>query len=406
MKIGMVLQTPFPPDVRVMKEARALLAAGHQVSLLCAPERGRPARDEWEGVRIVRAAVPLRDSLALRLDYLAGLITFRHPSWVRAIRRFIADEAPDALHVHDLMLVRSALTARGSRPLPVVADLHENLPAALSEWNKGRRGLERLAFAIFGRYARWRRHEAAMCRRVDRVIAVVEEMRARLIGQHGLPAERIAVVGNAEVPDFGADAPTDPELAARYAEQYTLLYIGGFGAHRGLDTAIRGVALLRERIPGLRLLLVGRGSPAIEVEMRALAAECGAADRIDWVGWQPLERVPAYIRTATVGLVPHNANEHTEHTVPHKLFQYMVLERPVLVSSCAPLARIVRESGAGRVFRAGDAGDFAEQTLSLYADPAGRAAMARAGRAAATAGPFSWAAATRELLALYEDLGP
>src|SRR3972149_5697337 len=69
LKIGMVLQAPFPPDVRVMKEARTLIEAGPLVSTLCAPDPGKPPRDQWESVRIVRAAVPARESIRLKADY-------------------------------------------------------------------------------------------------------------------------------------------------------------------------------------------------------------------------------------------------------------------------------------------------------------------------------------------------
>ena len=34
MNIGMILEAPFPPDVRVEKEAKALAGAGHTVTVM------------------------------------------------------------------------------------------------------------------------------------------------------------------------------------------------------------------------------------------------------------------------------------------------------------------------------------------------------------------------------------
>jgi len=41
MNIGMILNTPFPPDIRVEKEARALSNGGHNVFLLA---YGKPSK--------------------------------------------------------------------------------------------------------------------------------------------------------------------------------------------------------------------------------------------------------------------------------------------------------------------------------------------------------------------------
>ena len=55
---------------------------------------------------------------------------------------------------------------------------------------------------------------------------------------------------------------------------------------------------------------------------------------------------------------PHEDFEHTQTTVPHKLFQYMMGRKTVLVSDCAPLKRIIGDNEAGYVFKAGGSGFF------------------------------------------------
>ncbi|NBV03944.1 MAG: glycosyltransferase [Acidimicrobiia bacterium] len=49
----------------------------------------------------------------------------------------------------------------------------------------------------------------------------------------------------------------------------------------------------------------------------------------------------------------------TNATLPHKLFQYMARSKPVLVSSCPPLAKHVQAADSGFVFNAGDEHDCA-----------------------------------------------
>ena len=69
---------------------------------------------------------------------------------------------------------------------------------------------------------------------------------------------------------------------------------------------------------------------------------------------------------ADVNVIPHRMNNHTDNTVPHKLFQGMMTQKPVLVSSCKPLKRVIENTHAGLVFEADNPKDFAEQVLKFY----------------------------------------
>ena len=56
MRIGMVLQHPYPPDIRVEKEARILRAAGHKVYLLAyrSSRKEEPTEDLLDGLIVRR----------------------------------------------------------------------------------------------------------------------------------------------------------------------------------------------------------------------------------------------------------------------------------------------------------------------------------------------------------------
>jgi glycosyltransferase involved in cell wall biosynthesis len=44
----------------------------------------------------------------------------------------------------------------------------------------------------------------------------------------------------------------------------------------------------------------------------------------------------------------------------------MMVGKPIIVSSCPPLSRIVREAHCGLVFKSGNSIEFAEQVVKLY----------------------------------------
>jgi glycosyltransferase involved in cell wall biosynthesis len=81
----------------------------------------------------------------------------------------------------------------------------------------------------------------------------------------------------------------------------------------------------------------------------------------------------------------------------------MCIGLPVVVTDCAPLARIVHETGAGRVAVAGDDNSLAEAILELVGEDAAQAAS-KAGRAAATE-RYSLAREGRALTSMYDGFG-
>jgi len=250
-------------------------------------------------------------------------------------------------------------------------DLHENMPAAVVEYLGAYHGAFKLFNSVFKARSRVLAYERDLLVRSDLVLGVVQEARERVLAEHpGLDPCKVVNIENLESKEFVAAPPDARRLIGD--DQFSVLYIGGFGPHRGIDTLIRAFAHLKQRGVRARLHLVGakEGSDYVET-LHSLIAALDVATHVEIVGWVPAEAVLAYISQASVGAVPHHSNPHTDSTIPHKLFQYMIASRPVLVSTSGPLARTVRAAGAGRIFRAGDAADCADRIEEMARDPAG-----------------------------------
>lgn len=395
--ICMVLaDNDFPPDIRVEKEARALTAAGYRITILCPLKTNRPRRDEWAGCTIVR--LPSQPLMRLRLNLLCWFITRHDRHWARAIQSIVDEEKVDALHVHDLPLVGTALAIGKRRGLPVIADLHENYPAMIRVIHQEHPTTWRRR--ILNYPPRWEADEKRWTRAATHVLVVVQEARDRLIGA-GTPAERITVVDNTEDLDRFGNQVLDQELLAQYRDEFVISYVGGIeGPHRGVQVAVHAMPEILAAIPNARLMLVGAGDHVPNIE--ALVAECGLADRVTFTGWQPFHMVPSYIALSSVCLVPYLANPHTESTSPHKLMQYMLMSKPVVVSTCRPLERVIQETRAGLVFESGDSHALAQAVIRLQ-DQTLRDRLGEAGRRAVVA-QYNWQAAARKLVGVYEQL--
>lgn len=427
MHVCMVLPDPYPPDVRVAKEARALLAAGHEVSLLCRGEPDRPARERVDGVDVVRLGESAPRERVARLGSAAcNLASGVHPRWAVALRRLLDEHDADAVHVHDLPLVRTALWATPER-VPVVADLHENYPEAVRQWRRPHldgdddADLGVRVDDLFMPASRWKRIERSVLPRADRVLTVCEEAARHYHHDCRVLPARTRIVGNTvDLDEF--DAGADPIEEYADSDEFLVSYVGGFGPHRGLETAVEAVAAVDGARgadgadasdapnapddpdgPDVRLLLVGSGADRHREQLEALIADRGVEDRVTFTGWVDFEDVPRYAAASDVCLVPHASTPHTDTTVPHKLFQYMAVGKPVLVTDVPPLKRIVEETDSGVVVPADDGEAMGEAIAELAADPDGAARLGSNGREAVEA-EYNWRVDANRLVETYESL--
>ncbi|WP_457653654.1 glycosyltransferase family 4 protein [Rhodocaloribacter sp.] len=394
MHILMVLDHPFPPDVRVENEAASLVEAGFEVTVLALAPDDRP-REVWhKGFRIVRDRVP--EQIRNKMRGLAGTIPALTWYVSHRLRRLHRTLPFDAIHVHDLYLFGGGLRAGRKLGVPVVGDLHENWVEALRHYAWSSRAPGKWVVSI----PRWERLERKWVNAVDRLVVVVEEAAGRNVAL-GVPRERITVVPNTIKIDVFEAFGTDEALVEDLRSAWTITYTGGFDVHRGLASVIEAMPRVFAAVPEARLVLVGEGR--IRPELEALAERLGVAGRVRFEGWQPQARLKSYILGSAACLVPHLRTPHTDATIPHKLFHYMYFGRPVVVSDCRPLARIVRETGAGPVYPAGDPKALGEALVALAEDPERAAAMGARGREAVL-DRYHWDATVRGLIELYRTL--
>ncbi len=393
MRIGMLLDTPFPPDPRVANEARSLIKAGHEVYLFCLNLDGPSEEEDWQGIHLVRYHMARTFWKKARAVILSvGL----YNRWLRKrLPDFIKQNRIEALHVHDLPVVGEGLRAARQGGIPLIADLHENYPAAVRLYAWSTSWLGRLLV----KPANWDRYERRVIPLADRVIVVIDESTRRLPA-YGVKTENITIIENTVEVDEFEHFPADEELRRSLAEKFTVTYTGGFDRHRGLETVLQAAAIARSKIDDLQIVLVGRG--ATEMELRHQARELGIADIVSFEGWQSFSRFPSYIRGSSVCLIPHLKTSHTDTTIPHKLFHYMLLKRPVVSTDCDPLRRIVEETEAGFIYPSGDANSLAEALVKLR-DPLLRKQMGQNGRQAVIE-KYNWARTAEKLVAMYASL--
>jgi glycosyltransferase involved in cell wall biosynthesis len=400
-KILMLLNAPYPADIRVKKEADALLAADFRLYLLCRRKANEPAQEVFEGIDVRRIDAGKNNYQVAARDVIMSM-TFVHPEFRKAAARLITEEQIGVVHVHDLPLCGTALSLKKSLGIKVVLDMHENYPEALRTWFQWKKNpIVRLKNRLFMNPERWTKLENQAVHGADHVIAVVDEMKGRVAREHGISPSKITVVTNTEDMNF-LSQKLDASVYESLKNKFVITYSGGIGPHRGVDTAIAGMEHLQDT-PEIQLAIVGFGSPSVMNSLQQLVKTL-RLQNVHFLGYQPFSKFYSYMHLADVNVIPHQSNGHTDNTVPHKLFQGMMAAKPLLVSSSAPLRRYVEACGSGVIFNAGDPVDFASKATWLYQHPSEASVMGKKGYQATVDGALKWEVTRSALINLYNSM--
>ncbi|MGY1694445.1 glycosyltransferase [Geodermatophilus sp. SYSU D00814] len=108
----------------------------------------------------------------------------------------------------------------------------------------------------------------------------------------------------------------------------------------------------------LSLLLVGPIDPSFEPSR---VAALMARDQVQWVGRQPVERLPTYLAAMDVGLTPYRLTAFNQASIPLKTLEYLAAGVPV-VSSPLPALELLPH---GLVTTAAEPRKFAAAAASL-----------------------------------------
>lgn len=356
MIICHVWDADYPWDIRVEKVCHSLQAK-HEVHLVCRNAKRSLRHEVLDGTTIHR--LPSLSRWLGPCHTILGLPFFFNPTWIGAIWSTVKKTRADLILVRDIPLAPTAILVGRWFNIPVLLDLAENYPAMLED--------QRLysPTSFIGRRVR---HpglativEKTVLRLVDHIIVVVEESQDRLVDM-GIDPGRITIITNTPPFDRWSE-DCAATTASNSRDQAHFVYLGNLDGSRGLDTAIKAVRLLKDRGHYVKLSIIGTG-PNIDL-YRKLAEMLAVTDRVAITGRLEFAKVQEIMAEANVGLIPHYSTASWNSTIPNKLFDFMSMAKPVLVSNARPTERIVEEVQCGIVFKERDAEDLAVAMMAM-----------------------------------------
>jgi glycosyltransferase involved in cell wall biosynthesis len=375
MRICMLLHKGVAHDTRVRREAAALAAAGHEVTVVHLP----PASGEPEPAELPFGLAPAtlrhgRQRLphAVRLGAEAGKLALR-----------AASLRPDAVHAHDAAMLLPGLLAARRCGARLIYDSHElatGVPYRRGAWPAVVATAERLGAP-----------------RADAVIAVSDGIAAKLNDRYRLRRPPTVIRNVPDLPPPGAAPVPDLRRELGIGDAPLVIHQGAVAAGRGCQTLLRALGLL----PGTHLLFLGAEGTYAE-HLRASAGECDVLTRTHLLGPVRPEELLSLTAQAGVGVsLLEDSCENHRLALPNKLFEYVAAGLPVVVSDLPEARRLVRERGIGWCADPSDTESVAaalRMALARQDDPGLKERLARA------AAELSWGREKQRLLTLYEEL--
>ncbi|HLV57657.1 MAG TPA: glycosyltransferase family 4 protein [Natronosporangium sp.] len=364
MRVGLVcpysLDVPGGVQTHVQELAEALIALGHEVSVLAPADESRP---------LPPYVVPAGRAVPVRYNGSVARLTFGPISAAR-VRRWLHAGRFDVLHVHEPFSPSLSMLAVWAARGPVVATFHTAMTRSRA-MAAAQGALQLVLERITARIA-----VSALARRVQ-----VEHLGGGAVEiPNGVPVSRYASAS----PLPGWPGPCGPGHGG------TLGFLGRFNEPR------KGFAVLRDAFvrlaphrPGLRLLVAGPGDPT-----EALAGvPPELVDRVVFLGRISEADKPRMLRSVHAYVAPNTGGE----SFGMILTEAMAAGTPVVASDLDAFRRVL--DGAGELFPAGDAAALARLLGTLLDDPATREKMVARGRRVVAA--YDWTVIAQRVLEVY-----
>ena len=262
------------------------------------------------------------------------------------LKRVIAIEMPDVLHVHSPALnVLPTLVLGKKLGIPVVYEIRAFWEDAAVDHGSYRRysWKYRLVYAL----------ENWACRRVKHLTVLCEGLKHDL-QQRGIAEDHMTIVPNGiHTADF-QPCPADEELRHAWGLDGKIVigFVGSFYRYEGLDLLVEAFAKLRKKNNNLVLLLVGGGE--VHEELQTQVNRLSLGSHVIFPGRIPHERIPGVYGLFDFLVYPRKSIRLTELVTPLKPLEALAMEKPVVASNIGGHRELIRDGETGVLFEAGN----------------------------------------------------
>jgi len=309
----------------IRAQAGALRQIGHEVCVFGAASAPLPAGE-----------VSLGGCLSIVIGETETGFGVDPRSWWTT-KRLLREKRFDVVHMHEPLMPLPPWFVLWQADAPVIATFH-------TYREQGHRW-----------YPKYKRIFDPLMARVDVRLAGSEAAK-RTVAAH-FPGDYEILPNGIEVDRFAAPAPRP---AAMPAGRRHVLYIGRIEPRKGVDRLVRAMQTVQRQVPGVQLVIAGRGPDreAIQALARELDVRAVFADRVSD------DELPGLYQAADVVCSPALGDE----SFGLVLLEAMAAGRPIVASNIDGYAELLTPAGSARLAKAGDVNALAQEICAVLTD--------------------------------------
>lgn len=348
----MVAYSFYETDNRVRRYAETLAKRGDLVDAIALRRPGQPAFEVLKGVNVYRIQERLIDEKG-PVSYLIKLAAFfLRSAWVLIARHMRSPYS--VIHVHSVpdFQVFAALIPKlmGAR---IILDVHDIVPEFYASKFKVRE--RSLVFRIL------LLTEKISCAFSDHVIIANHLWYEKITRRSVKPEKCTAIINYPDPSIFRPRARTKESNG-----DFVLLYPGTLNEHQGVDLAIRAVAKLRDDVPNLKFLIMGKGPDWEKLAEMVRNEDLG--DRVSMLELVPLEEIAETMANVDLGVVPKRKDSFGNEAFSTKIMEFMAMGVPTVVANTR-IDEYYFNDEVVQFFESGDSEDLAATILNLVRNP-------------------------------------
>lgn len=159
----------------------------------------------------------------------------------------------------------------------------------------------------------------------------------------------------------------------------TVGYLGTLDSQRNLSVLIDALSIVREKLPGAQLLLIGDSVNSEDVDfLKARVNQLGVSEAVEFTGWLPSQEGWNRLREVDVCISPFPRGEIMDTNSPTKLVEYLALGIPAIGNDNPDQKTVLESSQAGWLVNDHSAASYAKAIIEVLRDlPAARLRAAR-----------------------------
>lgn len=361
MKIAIIV-SQFPPktvdgtEIATYFMAETLGRRGHEVHVITSLDEGLPEESYEKGFYIHRIRL-------IKIRIFGGIFF-----WLAIIKK-IWEIDPELVHAQSLLCGIPALISKKMLKIPYAV------------WGQGS------DVYIPDRIIKL--SSKTVIKNADSAIALTEDMKKVMVD---IFDRDIAVVANGVKLEVNAEEPPLQKVAG---PEKRILFVGRLHPVKGVRYLIQAMALVHEKSPDTKLIIVGAGDERYCLE--DLTDHLRIKEYVDFVGKVPHERIGDYLSHADIFVL-----SSLSESFGIVLLEAMVYGLPIVATRVGGIPEIIENGVNGFLVNPGDPQKMADKILQLLTDEKLAAKMSNNNQQKVT--QYNWEEIVIKLEKLYFEI--